>query len=135
MENTIDRTKFKTASTDAGMVELVKLVITARAFEKVVRPVVEAQIKAEVEANEYEFDLAFQDGQDGHKVRRFTYQDHCDRLGYMMVKEQWPGYHANLHARYMATDFAYMLEGKEVGFCPLLIAEGMVRDCMRAMLR
>ena len=120
----IDRTKVKAAATNKTLVAAVKTVLEAKALVETIRPVVNADHKAEIEANEYTFENS----------RRFTYEDHLKGAGYLMNESQWQTYAEGMNYRYKAGPFAYMIEGREVGTCPLLIAENMLRIAQRAMM-
>jgi len=124
---TIDRAKVKVASTDKGLVAAVKTVLEAKALVDVIRPVVEADHRAEYEANEYSF-------HDLEEVRRFTYEDYQSGMGFLMEESQWAIFSERMRVRYMAGPFAYMIENREVGCCPLLIGENLVREAQWAMM-
>jgi hypothetical protein len=140
---TLDRAKVKAASTNKSLVSAVKTVLEAQALADIIRPVVNADHKAEIEATAYTYNnFVFPvDEATGKRMekqiestRRFTYEDHLKGQGYMMEDSEWAPYSEAMHVRYMAGPFAYMIEGREVGTCPLLVAEHVLMLAQQAMM-
>lgn len=138
----MNKKQLKTAAQDNQLIDAVLAVLTAKVQVETLRSTVLECHKAVINAGTYIYEEKGR-GTDSEgnaavvvkSTRPFTYEDHVKGQGYCMKHDQWNSYYEAVDDMYRTYPrLAAMLEGKEAGFCPLLIAENVESKALRAML-
>ena len=108
----------------------VKLYLLAKAHEDTIRPIVEGYSLKILIDGKYTYDQK-------HMERRDNLPEYITSLKdtWMMDDEQHNQYMRVIRVAHEANGFAKMLEGLEIGYCPLLIAESATIDAKNAVLK
>ena len=108
----------------------VKVYILAKAHEDTIRPIVEGYKLKILIDGKYTY-------AEKHTARRNELPEYITSLKdtWLMDDEQHDQYMRIVREAHDANGFAKMLEGLEIGYCPLLMAETATIDAKRAVLK